>query len=747
MLATIKIEKIIGKYDNGLIVLNAKIENYEILEGEKVEHEGAIRSRMIVKAFNQLHDAIEKDTYVINADLQFDKKYNQFYFYAKDAYLNKIELDTEFEKYMIKHIEGIGKSKAKKVMEHLGQNAIEKISGEDGFSLLCGIVKPELAQRIVNDFMKNRNLYEIMTFLYQNQLGVKMLNDIIDEYGIDKALEINDNPYLFSKVIDFKKLDRIASVRSNIDAKDIRRIIAGITSYVAYNLKENGSLFTYVNDIYENIEEYINANRSYETITLSVEEIKYALEQIRINHILTVKNGECLYMKNIANKEDNICYNLSRLNRIDYSGSGKQIEDAIKSFEKENKKKLSDEQSEAVVMAMMNNLSVLTGLPGSGKTLTIKAIIYVYMKLNPDANIKQIAPTGKASKRMQEVSRFEAQTIHRALKLQGDRSLGEEVEADFIIIDEASMIDIYVIDKLLNNVKFNTKVLIVGDIEQLPSIGPGLILKDIIDSDVIATTRLTKPYRQEEGSNIITNAHAIANKTMTFNFNGDVILWKSEDEDTIYEHVKKSYMRLLEKGEERKQIVVLSPIKIGKVGVDNLNKMIQENFNVGSKEVQVSPYLKIKEKDLVMHTENNYTLGVFNGEVGQVKKVKLDDNGKPVIEVKYDDREDVVVYEKEDVKQLNLAYCMTVHKSQGSEYKNVISIVSDTHKKWMNKNLIYTAWTRAKEFLIVLGTEETIKEVVAQKSNVMNRNSNLSDMLRSTKFRRDIEVKDYNEVF
>lgn len=747
MLIKARIDKIIGHYNNDYTILKAKVLDYEITQGEKVEKE-LIRSSMTIKGYG-ISECIEKDIYMINAKLQFDDY--GYFLYSTDSYLSKIELDIEFEKYLVNHIKGIGKSKAKKIMQHLGQNAIEVISSENGVDKLSEIVSVELAIRIVADFMKHKNLYEIMTFLYVNRLGAKTLNDIIDEYGLEKAEELNSNPYVFSKVIDFNKLDKIAFERSDIQYNDQRRLIAGITSYVAKQLAQ-GNLYTDIDDVYKNVADYINSVTPYKHISPSMNEIKQAIAQIRIDNILTIKNGRYLYMKNIANKEDNICYNLKRLNRIDPTYSRKQIKEAIEVFEKDTKIKLSDEQTVAVIEAIQNNLSILTGLPGSGKTLTIKAIIYVIKILNPNINIEQIAPTGKASKRMTQVSGLSAQTIHRALKLKGDKGNGTNIESDFIIIDESSMIDVYLIDTLLHNVKDETKVLIAGDVEQLPSIGPGLILRDMINSDVIPTTRLTKLFRQAENSRIITNAHAIAKKTMDFNFepNTDAVLWKSLNEDEIYKHAKITYKRMLELKQPRKEIVLLSPIRGGKIGTESINKMIQENFNIGTKEVQIRCDFKLKEKDIVMHIENNYDLNVFNGEVGTVSKVYYDKDDNPIVEVKYDDKEEVVVYEKENLKQLELAYCITVHKSQGSEYKNVISIISDTHSRMLNGNLIYTAWTRAKDRLIVLGTMETIIDVIGKKDNSLSRNSNLEDILRGVEFKRDVPIQDYideDEVF
>lgn len=748
MLLEVKVEKIIRKYENSRFIIFKGLINKRDLSPEEEKDAFAIQKRMTFKSFDKMYDCIEKDTYTINAKLCNDDKYGVF-LSIQDAFLKKIELETELEKYLVNHIPGVGKVKAKKIMEHLGKDAINIISSDEGVAKLSEVVKPGLALTIKEEFIKNQNIFEIMKFLYENNLGVKKANDIIAEYGTEKVLELDNNPYLFSKVIDFKTLDRIAFKRSEIDAKDSRRISAGIISMVVNNLGK-GDLFIDVDDIYEGLEDYINTYRSYEKIALTKEEIKEVLTKIKDEQVLTIKNGRCVYMKNIANKEDSLFYNLRRLNNIDNNFCEKEVIEAIKDFEKETKINLSEQQKEAVVKAMTNQLSILTGLPGSGKTLTIKAITNIYSKLKNGAKIKQIAPTGKASKRMQEVSGIEAETIHRALKLIGDIGEGEMIDADFVIVDEASMIDIYLAETLFKNIKAHTKLLIAGDVEQLPSVGPGLILRDMIDSDVIPTTRLTKLFRQAENSNIITNAHAIANKTMDFKFEGDTILWKSYDIPTIKERVKASYMRLLEKGYNREDIVILIPTKNGEIGTEKINKMIQEDFNMFSKEVEINPHFKLKEKDLVIHTENNYDLEVFNGEVGIVDKVKYDENNNPVVEVKYNDKEENVIYIGDDLNQLELAYCLTVHKSQGSEYKAVISIIAENHEFMLKKNLIYTAWTRAKEFLVILGNEETINNVLNRENNEESRKSNLSDMLVGINFSRKMDIQDYinyDEVF
>ena len=435
-----------------------------------------------------------------------------------------------------------------------------------------------------------------------------------------------------------------------------------------------------------------------------------------------------------------MAYHVRRLNKSCKNLSTSVILNHIEAFEKNNNAKLSDEQQEAVIKALQNDFTVLTGLPGAGKTFTINAIINIYMQIYPDGRVCPLAPTGKASRRIQELTGLYAQTVHRALELNeriADRK--KPIDVDFIIVDEASMLDIYLAGTLLQCIENNTKVLIVGDIEQLPSIGAGLILRDIIDSGVVQTTRLTKLFRQAEDSNIVRNAHAIAKGTGDFKWEKDSIFWEAKGEADTLNKLLAGYKKLRDSGNSMTSIGILAPANKSNLGTIAINQLIQKPFNRNSKGVVVdaATSLEIKVNDMVMQTKNNYEKEIFNGEIGVVEKIE-----GTVIHVKYADREEAIEYNEAEYNQLTLAYCITIHKSQGSEYNNVIIIVDEEQELMLNKNLIYTAITRAKKFLVVLGDKETFNRAI-QNNDAVSRLSSLKEKLQGKVFNQYAPLKDY----
>lgn len=750
MLLEVKVKKInFSDIKTDYKIFKGQIMKMDLRDDEK-HLEFAIQKTMTFKGI--AISCREGDTYTINANLKSEP--NGVVLYINSCIVKKIELEEELEKYLIHHIKGVGKSTAKKIMDTLGVGAIDTIKSENGVEELCKIIKnKEKAVTIREHIIANENIFNIMNYLQINNLDVKIANKILKEYGNEGLLNLEGDPYFFIRAIDFKTLDKIASKKNLIKSKDIRRISAGIVAIVDNKTKFNGDVYTHIDTIYDELEDFINNNASLEPIKLNYDEIHKALKYIQETEKLTIENGKYLYKKYLRNKENDIAFHISRLNKVDRNFSTNEIMNHIAEYEKANRVVASEEQKEAVVKALQNNFSILTGLPGAGKTFTINLILKIYEKLNKDNVVKLIAPTGKASKRMEELTGRQAETIHRALKLVEDFSDGEELNADFVIIDEASMIDIYLAGTLLQNINSKTKVLIVGDVEQLPSVGAGLILRDFIDSGVIPTTRLTKLFRQGANSNIVKNSHCIVNNSLDFEWKKDAIFWESQDVADIEHKIISGYKRLLELGYSRLEIGILCPQKSGDIGTYRINKLIQEKFNKGAKELVINKQGdKIKEKDLVMHNVNNYDLEVFNGEIGLVEKIEtvinpntlkplLNKEGDPthIIYVRYADKDDVVAYTEEFFEQLELAYCITIHKSQGSEYRAVMNITSKVHNYMLNKNLIYTAWTRAKEFLVVIGDMETLKEAITKKEQV-SRLSNLSERLEGVKFSKHTDI-------
>lgn len=745
MIVDVKIKKVIHTdAKNNFQIMEVEPISDVIWEEGEANQDFAIRKKMKVKGVMPTPKAGDK--YTITGRLTIN---NELYISLTGAKLKEFELVEELEKFIKNNVKGVGKSMAKKLVDAYGINTREIITAEDGRdkireALYAPNVKMtkkriENVEAIYTALLHHKNSLLIMEFLQINGLPVSLVNDIIAEYGSENLQQMNENPYFFIRAVNFELLDKIAYLKG-LKKDDIRRVKAGIQYFIELETRGKKNVFSYLENMYEEIESIINLNSPFEYQAVSKERANEALNELLFEKQVVLSNDKFLYKSYLYNKEVEVVRNVKRLTkptRIDEDA----VEALILLFEAEKGLKLSEEQREAVKMTMRNDLSIITGLPGAGKTLVISAIIYVYKAMYPDNTIAPIAPTGKASKRMSEVSRTPATTIHRALKIQaGMEDRAQLLEQDFIIVDEVSMLDIYLCGTLLANVKTGAKVLFVGDVEQLPSVGVGLVLRDLINSGKVPVTRLTKFFRQSTNSNIVVNAHTIANREYKFDFSNDVILWETSPE-ALHTRTVKWYMKLLQEGYSRDEIAILSPQRDGVGGTVEINKIIQATFNKDKKEVAINKAGdKIRIDDIVIHTENNSELEVYNGEVGRV--VNVSGSGKNIsIEVKYPDREEVVVYTEKEAKQLELAYALTIHKSQGSEYRAVINICSKRHSYMLDRNLIYTAWTRAKEKLLILGDEKTINECV-RKSKSFDRNSNLVDRLNDKVFYKNEEVKE-----
>ena len=419
---------------------------------------------------------------------------------------------------------------------------------------------------------------------------------------------------------------------------------------------------------------------------------------------------------------------------------------------KKNNIKFAPSQKEAILGAFENGIEIITGGPGTGKTTIIKCIIEIYE--NSGMKVLLAAPTGRAAKRMSESTGREAKTIHRLLEMgvsDDENSFfgkgeGEPLEADVIIIDEASMIDIMLMNSLLKAIKLGTRVIIVGDVDQLPSVGPGNVLRDLINSKFINVVRLKEIFRQGKESMIIVNAHKINNGEMPYlNKKGGDFFFDARDEvenilSTILDLVNRRLPSFNSKWSKIWDIQVLSPTRKGLLGVDNLNNEIQAILNPSSKDKKEKQVRDIvfREGDKVMQIKNNYSLewhriggdgenkgvGVFNGDMGYIETI---DEERKVLSVVFDD-ERRVIYEFMFLDELELAYAITIHKSQGSEFKVVVMPTFMGSAFLMNRNILYTGITRAKELVVVVGNQRSLQYMVNNTNN-MERYSSLKERI------------------
>ena len=549
--------------------------------------------------------------------------------------------------------------------------------------------------------------------------------------------------------VDFKKIDQMA-LEIGIASNDEKRIESAITYSLAI-ASNNGN--TCVEK--QNLIKYVQA-----LLGTTTSEIETALINLKARAKIEIENFEeieWVYLNSFYVCERNIAQRISILNK---SKNIKKIKDFVKKFKEEEKHidiTLSEKQKEAIKAVNDNNVCVITGGPGTGKTTIIKFIIELYKKENK--KVVLCAPTGRAAKRMSETTGEEATTIHRLLCLgKVEESLGmervdyaiEPIDTDVLIIDEMSMVDVFLMNYILKGLYMGTKLVLVGDVNQLPSVGPGNVLKDIINSETVETIELNEIFRQAAKSQIITNAHKVNNGENFLEVPKEELKEKLQDFYFLNEPTQNKMLedvislctgRLKKFGNYDffRDIQVLTPTKKGKLGTKELNIELQNALNPSLNEknnIKEIPQKKhgdrvFLEGDRVMQVKNNYDIyweknhkedgtGIFNGELGTIKKI---DDVTKQIEIKFDD-EKTAWYEYSELEQLEHSYSITIHKSQGSEFDVVIMCLPQAAPMLLTRNLLYTGITRAKKLLIVLGTKKVL-EYMIQNTETKKRNTRL----------------------
>lgn len=549
--------------------------------------------------------------------------------------------------------------------------------------------------------------------------------------------------------VDFKKIDQMA-LEIGIASNDEKRIESAITYSLAI-ASNNGN--TCVEK--QNLIKYVQA-----LLGTTISEIETALINLKARAKIEIENVEeieWVYLNSFYVCERNIAQRISILNK---SKNIKKIKDFDKKFKEEEKHidiTLSEKQKEAIKAVNDNNVCVITGGPGTGKTTIIKFIIELYKKENK--KVVLCAPTGRAAKRMSETTGEDATTIHRLLCLgKVEESLGmervdyaiEPIDTDVLIIDEMSMVDVFLMNYILKGLYMGTKLVLVGDVNQLPSVGPGNVLKDIINSETVETIELNEIFRQAAKSQIITNAHKVNNGENFLEIPKEELKEKLQDFYFLNEPTQNKMLedvislctgRLKKFGNYDffRDIQVLTPTKKGKLGTKELNIELQNALNPslnGKINIKEIPQKKhgdrvFLEGDRVMQVKNNYDIyweknhkedgtGIFNGELGTIKKI---DDVTKQIEIKFDD-EKTAWYEYSELEQLEHSYSITIHKSQGSEFDVVIMCLPQAAPMLLTRNLLYTGITRAKKLLIVLGTKKVL-EYMIQNTETKKRNTRL----------------------
>lgn len=669
----------------------------------------------------------------------------------------KLMPETTFalEKYLSSGtIKGIGPVTAKKIIDKFGEDTLNVFKFEPlRLSEIKGISKDK-AYEIGEEFNEKWEVWQIVKFLEGFGISANNSKKVYDTLGVNAVEKIQDNPYILIDIVygvDFYKIDKIA-VQIGIPKDSDHRIKSGIkyglliASYNGNTCVQKDNLIEYVKNSLEVNEENILDN----LINLNVQKGIYIEE---------LDNETWIYLYPFYKAEKNIAERLIALNECDNIKRIKNFENEIKKSEKTLDIELSEKQFDAINQINENNICVITGGPGTGKTTIIKFVIDIYK-----AHGKKVvlcAPTGRAAKRMSETTGEDAKTIHRLLeigKFEEDK-LGSididilPIDADILVIDEMSMVDIFLMNYIVKAVYLGTKIIFVGDINQLPSVGPGSILKDIIDCEKFETVVLNKIFRQAAKSKIIVNAHNVNNginfigkKDYEEDVNDDFFyINESNQEKMLYHVISLSKERLKKYGDYEffNNIQVLTPTKKGMIGTKDLNKSLQQSINPKIENIEEKIYgnIEFRTGDRVMQIKNNYDIywekkidkdkfergtGAFNGELGRIKKI---DTEEKQIKVEFDDGKDVW-YAFSELDQLEHAYAITIHKAQGSEFDVVILVVPQSSSMLLTRNLLYTGITRAKKLLIVIGNNNLI-EFMINNIDVKKRNTGLERRISS----------------
>ena len=650
------------------------------------------------------------------------------------------EDEQAIERYLASGvIKGIREATAKKIVEKFGKDTFRVIEQEpERLAQIKGISENK-ARQIALAVEEKRELRNATISLQKYGISPSFAIKIYNKYGSMMNEVIRNNPYRLAEEIQgigFLTADEIA-VKMGFDLNSNMRTRAGIL-YVLTMAGGEGN-------IYYPMEELIR--KTADLLLIDTESIKKCLEELSLDRKIIVRDIEdeqVVYPAPLYYMELNCAKMLIDLN-VDMEVDEVLLERRVASIAQREEIELDIQQKNAVSEAVRRGITVITGGPGTGKTTTINTIIRLFDE--EGLNIVLAAPTGRAAKRMSETTGYDAQTIHRLLEISGGmgrdddstsfmfgRNESNPLEADVIIIDEMSMVDIYIMDSLLKAITVGTRLILVGDVNQLPSVGPGNILKDIIASGAFNVVSLVKVFRQAAMSDIVQNAHRIneGNSIKLDNKSKDFFMMQSLDSREIA-----TMIRILVKDKLPKyvdapvhDIQVLTPMKKGDVGVENLNRILQEYINppAKNKREKEAHGCVFREGDKVMQIRNNYQMewdvrnsfgiitdrgtGIFNGDCGIIKEIN-EFAGEVTIEF---DEGKIVEYKFSQLDEIELAYAITIHKSQGSEYPAVVIPLLSGPKLLMNRNLLYTAVTRAKSCVTIVGSPRMVELMIGNES-------------------------------
>ena len=672
----------------------------------------------------------EKTIYQLNGTFTTHNKYG-YQFQVDSFEIVLPEKKDELVDFLSSDLFPIGEKTAKKIVGSFGEDTIDVILNNKEKLLeipRLGIERINKINNILKEYQSTSNIV-----LELNRMGFNTKDSLmlLNKYK-DKVIRIIDNNIydLIDNInLNFKEIDTIA-INNKYDLYDERRVEALIIYLLNEITFEQGDTYSFFQEIYNSIIKYLPDLKS--------EDLEYYLLKLSKQKRVVIKK-EKYYLKELYDAEEYIADRIYRLNNMERRKLPK-LKEKIKELEQKIGITYDESQKNAIITSLNNNFTITTGGPGTGKTTIIKGIIRMLVDtchISPQ-NIALLAPTGRASRKLIEVCNIPAYTIHKYLGWDKDNNTFSHNEInvckeEYIIVDEASMIDTMLMFSLLKGTRLDSKFIFIGDYYQLPSVSQGQVLKDMIDSEVLDVIKLNNLYRQKDGNYIIDLAHEIKNKELSDNF-----LTKKEDynfievdNDYVLTSIKDIILKALEKGYREKDIQVLAPMYKSQNGIDNLNKMLQEIFNPKSndKNELTVGNKTYREGDKVLELVNDSDNSISNGDLGYIINItNKEKNGNKKNEIIVDFDGNIVSFSPDKFINITHGYAISVHKSQGGEFNMVIIPFVNSFKRMLYNKLIYTAVTRAKSKLILIGSREAFIYGV-NNDYVNNRKTTLKEML------------------
>ncbi len=620
-------------------------------------------------------------------------------------------------------IRGVGPKYAKLIVKTFGEETINVIENEPHRLTEVPNIGQKRISQIISAWKEHKDIKNLMIFLQDQDVSTALGHKIYKTYGSGSIDKVRENPYRLADEVNgigFKTSDQIA-MKLGMDKESYNRCRAGIFHILNQFANNEGHCYLPVDELVKNASEI-----------LDIEDAKIVMT---FNHLINIKelikeDDDKIYLPPFFFSELGVA---RRINKIISCKTNeiKSIDSKIKKLQKNSDIKYDEAQISAIKLALESKFSVITGGPGTGKTTITKAIIDIFKSENK--KVLLTAPTGRAAKRMTEMCEITSKTIHRLLESSPKEGFGKnennQLKGDVLIVDEASMIDLILMYNLLKAVPDEMAVILVGDKDQLPSVGAGNVLKDIIDSGVVPVIKLSQIYRQAQNSRIITNAHKINSGEiidLSNDINSDFFFIESKDPKQTATLISDLCSKRLPKKYKLNPILdihVLTPMKKGETGTDNLNTLLQSALNKNDRMLKRAT-VEYRLDDKVMQIKNNYDKDVYNGDIGYISDINLFDKK---LTVNFEDRN--IDYDILELEELILAYAMTIHKSQGGEFPVVILPVSFHHKIMLERNLLYTAVTRAKKLIILIGEKQAVKFAI-ENNNSRKRYSLLSERIK-----------------